>query len=93
MLQVIEDLKSQLADAVLERTKLADLSGKLTANFNCNENRKFFHVLLIGMQIQLAQKEAHIAELDATSSGEAIRLTASFEAARGELARIEQEHV
>ena len=45
------------------------------------------------MQIQLAQKEAHIAELDATSSGEAIRLTASFEAARGELARIEQEHV
>ena len=45
------------------------------------------------MQIQLAQKEAHIAELDATSSGEAIRLTASLESARGELARVEQEHV
>lgn len=49
--------------------------------------------LLTGMQIQLAQKEAHIAELEATSSGETIRLTASLEAARGELVRIEQEHV
>ncbi|MCO5567516.1 hypothetical protein L7F22_021210 [Adiantum nelumboides] len=44
------------------------------------------------LQTELAKKESYIAELDAASSGEVIRLMAALDTTRAELARMEQEH-
>lgn len=41
----------------------------------------------------MSTKEAKLAELEAASSGEVVRLGASLEAAKGEVSRLEQEHV
>ncbi|KAK1325550.1 Protein GRIP [Acorus calamus] len=43
-------------------------------------------------KILVGEKEAQIAELDAASTGEAVRLGAAVEAAKGELAHLKQEH-
>lgn len=44
------------------------------------------------LQTELAKKESHIAELDAASSGEVIRLMAALDSTRAESARMELEH-
>ncbi|MCO5576822.1 hypothetical protein L7F22_030642 [Adiantum nelumboides] len=44
------------------------------------------------LQTELAKEESYIAELDAASSGEVIRLMAALDTTRAELARMEQEH-
>ncbi|BFI24714.1 hypothetical protein MPTK2_1g14280 [Marchantia polymorpha subsp. ruderalis] len=44
------------------------------------------------LQAELSTKEAKLAELEAASSGEVVRLGASLEAAKGEVSRLEQEH-
>jgi hypothetical protein len=44
-------------------------------------------------QAELGVKESNLAELEAASSGDMVRLGASFEAAKGEIARLGLEHV
>jgi hypothetical protein len=48
--------------------------------------------LEIYFQVLVAEKESKIAEMDATSTGEAARLRASVETVKGELAHLKHEH-
>lgn len=45
------------------------------------------------MQTLLAEKDSQIAEMDAASSGEAARLGAALEEAKGELIQLKDKHV
>ncbi|KAJ7515591.1 hypothetical protein O6H91_22G019500 [Diphasiastrum complanatum] len=54
--------------------------------------RKKLNESLSVLQEQYAEKEAKLADVEAVSSGEIVRLGAALEAAKGELARLEQEH-
>ncbi|XP_058090665.1 protein GRIP [Magnolia sinica] len=44
------------------------------------------------LQVQIAEKESEYAELDAASTGEAVRLGAAIEEAKGEIVHLKQEH-
>ena len=44
-------------------------------------------------QVLIAEKESKIAEMDAASTGEAVRFRASVESVKGELAHLKREHV
>ena len=43
------------------------------------------------LEAQMAQKERQLAELEAATSGEIARLSATLEATRGDLHRVEQQ--
>ena len=45
------------------------------------------------LEAQMAQKERQLAELEAATSGEIARLSATLEATRGDLHRVEQQLV
>lgn len=90
MMEMEENHSAAVADLASKHQKLVeDLEAQLA---DAIHERTKSTETVTSLQMQLAKKETHIAELDAASSGEAIRLTASLEAARMELARIEQEH-
>ncbi|KAG0598231.1 hypothetical protein M758_12G056300 [Ceratodon purpureus] len=47
---------------------------------------------LAALQVQLADKESKLAEVEAASSGELVRLGALLDAARGDIQRLQSEH-
>ncbi|KAI5056354.1 hypothetical protein GOP47_0028707 [Adiantum capillus-veneris] len=79
-----------IADQISKHQKLvADLEAQLG---DAVQERTKSAESVASLQTELAKKESYIAELDAASSGEAIRLMAALDATRADLARMEQEH-
>ncbi|CAH2043013.1 unnamed protein product [Thlaspi arvense] len=99
--QVLEDLKKQL-QAVEERkqTAVADLSAKHQKNLESLEaqvidalsERDKAAQNISALQVQLAEKESKIAEMEAAATGEAARLRAAAETLKGELSHLKAEN-
>eukprot|EP00250_Pteridium_aquilinum_P022805 c2572_g1_i1 orf=187-2631(+) len=90
LMEVEKNHGALVADLVFKHQKVvADLEAQLG---DAVQERTKSAESVASLQMQLAKKESHIAELDAASSGEVIRLTASLDSTRAELARMEQEH-
>ncbi|KAK1272411.1 Protein GRIP [Acorus gramineus] len=91
LLQAMDDKRQALITelSAKHQKQLESLEAQLTDSLS---ERSKAAETISSLQILVGEKEARIAELDAASTGEAVRLGAAVEAAKGELAHLKQEH-
>lgn len=90
LMEMEEKHGAVVADLMAKHQKVVeDLEGQLA---DAVRERTKAAETISSLQMKLAEKESQIAELDAASSGEAVRFSATLEVVRGELTRVEQEH-
>ncbi|KAG5530043.1 hypothetical protein RHGRI_030416 [Rhododendron griersonianum] len=89
----IESFEAQLADALADRSKAAETISSLQSCPKFPDDYLKTSVIE-GKFLQglIAEKESKIAEMDAASSGEAVRFRAAMESVKGELIHLKQEH-
>ncbi|XP_050241571.1 protein GRIP-like isoform X3 [Quercus robur] len=99
--QMLEDMRGLLQAADEKRqASIAELSAKHQKNLESLEaqladalsDRSKATETISSLQVLIAEKESKIAEMDAASTGEAVRFRASVESVKGELAHLKREH-
>ncbi|KAK9990023.1 hypothetical protein SO802_025008 [Lithocarpus litseifolius] len=99
--QMLEDMRGLLQTADEKRqASIAELSAKHQKNLESLEaqladaisDRSKATETISSLQVLIAEKESKIAEMDAASTGEAVRFRASVESVKGELAHLKREH-
>ncbi|OVA19557.1 GRIP [Macleaya cordata] len=99
--QMLEEIRGSLQTAEEKRlASIAELSAKHQKHLESLEaqladalaDRSKAAETISSLQVLIAEKESKIAEMDAASTGEAVRLKAAVESAKGELAQLKDEH-
>ncbi|KAL6226922.1 hypothetical protein ACLB2K_000881 [Fragaria x ananassa] len=99
--QMLDDMRGLLQAAEEKRqASIAEFSAKHQKNLESLEaqladvssERNKATETISSLQMLVAEKESKIAEMEATSTGEAVRLRAAAESIKGELAHLKHEH-
>ncbi|ESW29979.1 hypothetical protein PHAVU_002G114800 [Phaseolus vulgaris] len=99
--QMLEDMRGLLQAAEEKRqAALVELSAKHQKNIESLEaqlndalsDRSKATESISSLQVLVAEKESRIAEMEAASTGEAVRLRAAVESVKGELSHLKEEH-
>ncbi|KAL6220790.1 hypothetical protein ACLB2K_008545 [Fragaria x ananassa] len=99
--QLLDDMRGLLQAADEKRqASIAELSAKHQKNLesleaqlaDASSERNKATETISSLQMLVAEKESKIAEMEAASTGEAVRLRAAAESVKGELAHLKHEH-